>query len=83
MSADLYYIQNRPCVGNCARWWREGGHGYTCDLREAWKVDLAQAQSICRSRPAEYVPYRVADVDHVSVVHVDVQALRHLKAERE
>ena len=34
--SDLYYIQDpRQCVGNSALWWRKGGHGYTCDLRQA------------------------------------------------
>lgn len=68
----LFYIQDtRSTVGNSALWWAEGGHGYTCDLRHAWKV------------PASWKPDRDTDllrrcdvVDALAERHVDVQKLR-------
>lgn len=46
-----YYIQlvRNPC-GNCLIWWRVGGHGYTCNLDEAWRVPKPEAERICRMR---------------------------------
>lgn len=75
MPEDLYYIQNVPPVGNCARWWRIKGNGYTCDLDEAWKVPEEQAKKICRSRPLEDIPRLASDVDAIAQRHVDVQRL--------
>jgi len=36
-----YYLQRSEggYVGNCLLWWRKGGHGYTCDLKEAEVFD--------------------------------------------
>ena len=76
-AADVYYIQNagRP-VGNCVRWWRHNGHGYTSDLNEAWIVTKDQADMICRSRPDEDVPRRAAEMEAIAQRHVDIQGLR-------
>jgi len=64
MSApQLYYIRNLGFVGNCLRWWKEGGHGYTCDLNEAWKVTEEAARGITKIRRGEDIAYRVEDVD--------------------
>ena len=50
--SDLYVILNRgTVVGNCALFWRHGGHGYTCDLDKAWQVDAKKAKDICCNRP--------------------------------
>jgi hypothetical protein len=54
---DLYYIQNIGYCGNCLKWWRENGNGYTDDLRQAWKVSKEQATQICNSRPKEDIPW--------------------------
>lgn len=33
---ELYYVQDRsPPWGDCARWWRPDGAGYTCVIEEA------------------------------------------------
>jgi hypothetical protein len=74
----LFYIRNiKPtAVGNCALWWAEGGHGYTCDLRKAWRVDEAKAVSLCRDRPDQDVAVPVDVADGLAVLHVDVQGLR-------
>lgn len=68
---QLFYIQNsRGCVGDCLLFWREGGHGYTCNLEEAWAVERMQALDICRSRPGEDIPRRKADMDRIAERHV-------------
>jgi hypothetical protein len=72
----LFYIRNtRSVVGNCALWWCEGGHGYTCDLKLAWKVPLERAIDICRSRPEQdtYLPCEA--VESIAELHVDSQKL--------
>lgn len=40
-----YYIQN-GFDGNAMVWWREGGRGYTTNLKEAGKYSEEEAQSI-------------------------------------
>ena len=55
--ADDYVIQNAGYCGNCLRFWRPDGHGYTLNLEEAWIVGKAQAEAICSSRPTEDIPW--------------------------
>lgn len=74
--ADLFYIQNTGCVGNCMRFWRIDGKGYTSDLDDAWKVPFEQAESICRSRPREDFAHPASLIDSLSKRHIDIQALR-------
>jgi len=50
---DLYYIQHKGFCGNSLFWWRTGGHGYTSNLDEAWKVTKEEAEEICRVRRGE------------------------------
>ena len=82
---DLYYIQDtRQCVGNSALWWREDG-GYTCDLRQAWKVNRVirgDATSLFENGVALPFSLRYADIlrlcsemDALAELHVDVQKL--------
>jgi len=78
----LYYIQSRGCVGNCALWWRAGGSGYTCDLKQAWKVTFQEAVRICRDRPQEDIPRPVELVDRLSEQHLDVQQLWRMDRKR-
>ena len=69
---QLFYIQDtRQFVGNSALFWRDGGHGYTCNLDEAWRV------------PVTWKPDRdtdvlraCAEVDALAERHVDVQRLK-------
>lgn len=69
---ELYYIQDtRECVGNSALWWREGGHGYTCDLRQAWKVEREEWFG---SRDTD-VLRPVSEMDWIAEMHVDVQRI--------
>ena len=70
----MYYIRNAKCVvGNSILWWVDGGHGYTCDLKKAWKVPESKARSICRDRPKEdfMVPANKAEAS--TQLHVDSQ----------
>ena len=76
MEPKLYYIQGtRQCVGNSALWWREGGHGYTCDLKQAWKVPLDKAKSYRETD----VPRLCSAMDALAETHVDVQYIRAYK----
>jgi hypothetical protein len=78
VTEGLYYIQNRGYCGNCLRWWTDGGHGYTSNLDEAWKVSKERAEEICRSRPDEDIPWPAEKVDAVAVRHVDSERLREV-----
>jgi hypothetical protein len=74
-TTKLYYIQNKRFVGNCLRWWRIDGHGYTSNLDEAWKVTKKQALQICSSRPKEDFPRIASKMDKLAQRHVDWQSL--------
>lgn len=74
--SDLYYIQNTGFCGNCLKWWRENGHGYTLDLNDAWKVTKAEADRICKSRPKEDIPHLASKIDAIAARHVNIEALR-------
>lgn len=73
---ELYYIQDtRQCVGNSALWWREGGHGYTCDLKQAWKVEWkAETFKFASLRDTD-VLRPVSEMDWIAELHVDVQRI--------
>lgn len=75
---ELYYIQNTGFCGNCLKWWRVDGHGYTMDLDDAWKVNKEKADEICRSRPKEDIPWPVSVIDSVAQRHVNVERLRNI-----
>ncbi len=70
MPEELYYIQNKGYCGNCLIWWREGGHGYTCNLNEAWKLPKEEAERICKDRPAEDIPWPAGLIDGAADRHV-------------
>lgn len=72
----LFYIQNRGYCGNCLRFWRKGGHGYTSNLREAWKVPHEKALEICRSRPEEDIMWPVEVLEAIAEVHVNCEPAR-------
>ncbi len=72
-----YYIQNTGFCGDCIRWWRKGGAGYTSNLDEAWRVTEATARKICKSRPREDIPRPAAQVDRVAQRHVNFESVRH------
>lgn len=74
--SDLFYIQNKGFCGNCLRWWKTEGQGYTLDLDSAWKVTKAEAESICRSRPKEDIAWPVATIDAIAHRHVNAEKMR-------
>jgi polyhydroxyalkanoate synthesis regulator phasin len=72
---DLYYLQySGTVVGNSALWWREGGHGYTCDLGDAGVFTKERAFAQHRSRDLD-VPRLKSEMDSMAKRHVDVQHL--------
>lgn len=75
VSEDQYYIQNVGYCGNCLRWWRPDGHGYTNNLDEAWKVGKAKAEQICRCRPNSDIPRLCSLIDGMAERHVNVEPL--------
>jgi hypothetical protein len=81
MSEPLYYIRNKGFCGNCLRWWKKGGHGYTSNLDEAWKLGKAQAEIICSQRRLEDFPYLVSAMDAIAERHVNIEKLRLLDEE--
>jgi hypothetical protein len=78
MSEQLFYISNRQPVGNCVVWWAIDGHGYTCNLDEAWKVPELKALEICRDRPDIDKAHPAELVEQASRRHVDWQMLREV-----
>jgi hypothetical protein len=76
MSEELYYIQNVGYCGNCLIWWRDGGHGYTCNLASAWKVPKEKALAICQDRPEQDIMWLCSDIDNIAVRHVDTESAR-------
>ena len=78
-SERLYYIQNRLPCGNCVMWWREGGHGYTCDIGQAGKYLQSEALRIIQGRPGIDKAYPCDEVDARIVRHVDFQSLRDVE----
>ncbi len=77
----LYYIQNIGYQGNCMKFWRPEGKGYTVNLFEAWKVTKEKADEICRSRPQEDIPWLASEIDASARLHADVEILRSIKRE--
>jgi hypothetical protein len=74
--SGLYYIQNTGFCGNCLKWWRTDGHGYTLDLNDAWKVTAEKAAQLCRNRPDQDIPHKAEAIDAIAARHVNVEALR-------
>jgi hypothetical protein len=79
--SELYYLQDkRDYVGNSMLWWRAGGAGYCCDVREAGVFTKEQAfdQHRCRDTdipwPKPYIDARVAH-------HVDMQRVKLTEAQ--
>ena len=72
----LYYIQNAGYEGNCLRWWKIGGHGYTVNLDGAWRVTRDEAEVICNNRPTEDYPIPCAMADAAAQRHVSCESMR-------
>lgn len=76
-SPGPFYIENRKPVGNCMMFWREGGHGYGCNLAHIGSFSLEEAWRICRSRPDIDTMWPAAFIASLAVGHIDVQSLKH------
>ncbi len=78
-SCDEWYIQDtRLCVGHSMCWWKRGGHGYGCDIRNAEVFTRAAAEKLCRTHreshnfsmwPKSYIDGRVSH--HIDAQHAD------------
>lgn len=80
----LFYIRNGGFCGNCFIWWRAGGNGYTCDLREAGKFTLRETKRIIEHGRKEDRAYSVKEVNAKAVIHftnVAVKPIDVLKIE--
>lgn len=83
MSTELFYIQHRGFSGDCLLWWRKERAGYTMDLDDALQVPMAEAESICRSRPTEDIKWQVSLIDRLARRHVNNEDLQaHLRESR-
>lgn len=81
MSEPLYYIQDkRSMVGNSMSWWRKGGAGYGCDIREAEVFTETRAKALIESDGHKYRMWPKSHVDAHIQHHVDFQYLDHTKA---
>lgn len=81
MTSDLYYIQDTgQVVGNSAVWWRGWKQGYTCDLRQALKLEKEDARLLWLR--ATDVLRLCSEMDALAETHVDVQKLREVSHER-
>lgn len=76
---SLFYIASpyAPC-GNCVMWWADGGHGYTVDLAEAWRVDKEEAERIVRMRRGD-AAYPVEAIHARARMHFDAQLLDEIE----
>ena len=71
-----YYIQDvRRYIGNSVVWWAVGGHGYTTDLKKAWRVSKEKAISITSCRSTDVVWPRDF-IDAGVELHFDADNLR-------
>lgn len=69
----LYYMQDtRQHVGNSMMWWRKGGCGYCCDVREAHVFTKDEAYAQHRMRPTD-LPWPKSYIDAHVAHHVDFQ----------
>jgi hypothetical protein len=74
----LYYIQDtRSYCGNSVSWSCPQGHGYTCDLDKAWRVNKAQAEIICRNRDTDKM-WPCEEIDKRSQRHFDMQKFNEI-----
>lgn len=73
----LYYIQDaRHYSGNSCFWWRIDGKGYTCNLKEAWRVTEAEARSIIKDPSRSDIAWPCSLIDEGAETHFDMQKLR-------
>lgn len=76
---SMYYIQDtRSYTGNSVQWWRTGGNGYTCDLKQAWRVNAEEAQRVIRCRDTDKA-WPCDEIDTKAQIHFDMQRLRDMK----
>lgn len=81
-ASDVYYVQDsRATCGNDVFWWREGGAGYSTDLREAAVFSKAQAYKMHAFRHTD-LPWPKAYIDTKARPTVDIQHIDISEATR-
>ena len=75
-----FYV-SKGYVGNCLLFWRKGGHGYSCDLREAEIFDAEDQKLKTIIKDGRYSVWVKEYVDNVACLHVDAEYLNIRKHE--
>lgn len=82
MEGKQYYVQRHASgyVGNSLVWWRKGGSGYVCDLREAevWSEEDSAAL-ILSDQGQKYTRWPKDEIDPLIQHHIDMQDVRRLE----
>lgn len=69
-----YYIRNEGYLGNALMWWRKDRNGYTCDIRNAFKCDILEAEKICeRYEDTAYLCSYIDNLEIAKKLIVDTQ----------
>jgi len=71
------YIVNGYC-GDCFRFWKIDGHGYTTDLNEAWKLTEKNAAKICSDPDRKDFAIYSDIAEKASRLHVNSEIYREL-----
>jgi hypothetical protein len=72
--SDEYYVQDkRQIVGNSMLWWKRGGRGYGCDLREAEVFSKEGAAKLIESSGHKYRAWPKEYIDSRVSHHIDFQ----------
>jgi len=71
------YIVNGYC-GDCFRFWKIDGHGYTIDLNEAWKVTEKDAAKICSDKDRRDFAIYSDLAEKAARLHVNSEIYREL-----
>ena len=81
-----YYIQRHASgfCGNNPLWWREGGHGYSCNLNEAevFVGDSQEFRSIMKTKE-KYTAWPKSYIDRKAIRTIDHQNISMEEAMRE
>ncbi len=77
-----FYIQNLGTIGNCLRWWRPSGNGYTYNLDEAGVFTEEKARALCAGRPKEDILWPCVEINNLAHFHVDSESLATLVSQK-
>lgn len=72
---DLYYLQVKGHSGNSLLWWKDGRHGYTCDIQQAHVFTKKEAFGQAKVRPHDDIPWRKDYIDTHLQHHVNSETV--------